>query len=156
MSNFPFPWWDSTITIYNKYIDPTNQRVSWYKNTVTDCFWKCTNNIYNMGRYGMTSLGVRVETKEIVCRIPESSKFVPKEIWETLSDGERSEYFTLANGDIIILGDVEDTIDEYTSGKHSTDLITKYKRYDKCVEIDTYIDNVRNGVGLKHYHIVGK
>lgn len=154
MSNFPFAWWDKTITIYNRIVDPTTNRISWQRTVVENCFWKCVNNIYNMGRYGMSSLGVRVETKDVICRIPKDDRFVDKRTWKTLDN--KSEYFTLGNGDIIILGEVDDVIDEYTKGQHSTDLISKYKEEDACLEVDTYIDNVQTGVGLEHYRVVGK
>ena len=149
MSNFPFPWWDKTITIYNKVVDPTTQRVSWYRNTIENCFWKYVNNIYYNGT-------MRFETKDTICRIPQDERFVDKATWRNLKDEDRKDYFTFANGDIIILGEVSDTIDEYTAGKHSTDLVAKYKEDDACIEIDTYVDNVQTGVGLEHYRIIGK
>ena len=156
MSNFPFPWWDKTVTIYNKLIDPTTQHITWYKTTCENCFWKCTNTLFNMGRYGVSTLGVRIEDKEIVCRIPESEKFVDKRVWETLDETERENSFTLANGDIIVLGEVDDVIDEYTEGQRSTDLITKYKAYDECLEVSAYVNNCQTGSNLRHYRIIGK
>lgn len=156
MSNFPFPWWDKTVTIYNKLIDPTTQKVSWYRNTVTNCFWKCENIMFSMGRYGVSTIGVLTENKNIICRIPKDERYVDKRTWDTLNESERSEYFTLANGDIIVLGEVTDTIDEYVAGQRSTDLLTKYKKYDECLEVDTYVNNVQSGIGLEHYRIVGK
>ena len=154
MSNFPFAWWDKTITIYNKIVDPSTNRVTWQKTLVTNCFWKAENILFSMGRYGVSTIGVITENKNIICRIPKDTRFVDKRDWKDLTD--KSGHFTLANGDIIVLGEVEDTIDEYTSGQRSTDLITKYKEYDACLEIDTYVDNVQTGVGLEHYRVVGK
>ena len=154
MSNFPFPWWDKTITIYNKLIDPTTQRVRWYKTTVENCFWKAQNILFAMGRYGVSTLGVVTENKEIICRIPQNDRYVDKRIWKDLDN--RDDYFTLANGDIIVLGEVDDVIDEYTPGQRSTDLITKYKEFDECLEIETYVNNVQTGVDLPHYRITGK
>ncbi len=151
MSNFPFAWWDKTITIYNKLVDPTTQRVSWTRTTVENCFWKATNSLYSLGAQ---SGSVQLEVKNIICRIPQDDRFVTKREWEKLPD--RTGYFTLANGDIIILGEVDDTIDEYTPGQRSTDLVAKYKKYDECLEIETYVDNVRTGVDLAHYRVVGR
>ena len=151
MSEFPFPWWDKTVTIYNKVVDPTTQRITWYKNTAENCFWKYVNNSYTI-RGSMITL----DTKDVICRIPKTDKFVDKKTWQELTDEERKNYFTLANGDIIILGEVEDVIDEYTAGQRSTDLVTKYKEYDACIEIDTYVDNCQTGVNLDHYRVVGK
>lgn len=154
MSNFPFPWWDKTITLYNKFVDPTTQRVTWYRTVIENCFWKASNDIYNMGRYGMSTVGIQLEVKTITCRIPKDDRYVNKREWKELED--KSNNFTLANGDIIILGEVDDVIDDYVAGQRSTDILSKYKEFDECLEIDRYIDNVRTGVSLEHYRVVGK
>lgn len=154
MSDLPFPWWDKTITIYNKYVDPETQRVTWYKTIIKNCFWKAANTIYNMGRFGMSTVGIQLETKTITCRIPKDKRYVTKRTWSTLTD--KSGKFTLANGDIIVLGEVDDVIDDYTPGQRSTDLLSKYKVYDECLEIEAYADNVRTGIALEHYRITGK
>ena len=154
VNNFPFPWWDKTITIYNKEVDPTTNRISWHRTVLENCFWKAQNNMFNMGRYGVSTIGIVLETKEIICRIPQQENYLPKREWLALSNKE--DYFTLFNEDIIVLGEVEDEIDEYTAGKHSTDLVTKYKQYDECLIIDAYVDNVQTGVGLAHYRVTGK
>lgn len=154
MSNFPFPWWDKTITIYNKYVDPTNQRTSWYRTVVKNCFWKAQNLMFSMGRYGVSTIGVLTENKTIICRIPKQNNYVSKRVWDETDD--KSSYFTLANEDIIVLGEVEDEIDEYTPGQRANDLIAKYKKYDECLTIDIYVDNVQTGVDLLHYRVTGK
>lgn len=154
MSNFPFPWWDKTVTIYNKYIDPTTQRISWYRTVVNNCFWKAQNLMFSMGRYGVSTIGVITENKEIICRIPQDKRFLEKGAWRELAD--KTTRFTLANGDIIVLGRVEEDIDEYTPGKRSNDLLAKYREYDACLEIDVYVNNVQTGVNLEHYRVVGK
>ena len=154
MSDVPFPWWDKTVTIYNKYVDPTNQRTSWFRTVVHNCFWKAENIVFSMGRYGVSTIGVLTENKTIICRIPQSENYVGKSGWKELED--KSGKFTLADGDIIVLGEVSDTIDDYTPGLRHTDLISKYKAYDECLEIANYVDNVHEGVNLKHYRIVGK
>lgn len=154
MSDVPFPWWDKTVTIYNKYVDPTTQRTSWYRTVVHNCFWKAENIMFSMGRYGVSTIGVLTENKTIICRIPQSKKYVSRREWQALEN--KSGKFTLADEDIIVLGEVSDTIDDYTPGQRHTDLISKYKQYDECLEIANYVDNVREGVNLKHYRVVGK
>lgn len=153
MNNYPI-WWDKTITVYNKFVDTTTQRVSWYKTVVEGCFWKAVNDTYTIGRGGISSTGITLETKDVICRIPKDERFVGKREWKELED--KSGHFTLNNGDIIILGKVSDTIDEYTRGKHSTDLVAKYKEFDSCIEVDTYVNNTGTGLGIEHYRIVGK
>lgn len=107
-----------------------------------------------MGRYGVSTLGVLTENNTIICRIPQDKRFLEKGAWRELAD--KTTGFTLSSGDIIILGRVEEDIDEYTPGKRSTDLIARYKEYDACLEVDTYINNVQTGVNLEHYRVVGK
>ena len=153
MSNFPFAWWDKTITLYNKYVDPTTQVITWYRTVINNCFWKNVNETYYVGTRGISTSGVKLETKTITCRIPEDERYVDRKTWDELAD--KSKNFTIGNGDIIILGEVNDTIDETTSGKHSTDLVSKYKKYDASLMIDTYVINTVTGVGLRHYRIVG-
>lgn len=148
-----FPWWDKTITLYNKYVDPTTQVITWYRNVIQDCFWKNVNNTYYVGTRGISTSGVKLETKEIVCRIPEDERYVDRQTWEELDD--RTENFTIGNGDIIVLGEVDDVIDETIQGQRSTDLVTKYKKYDSCLMVDTYVINTYTGVSLKHYRVVG-
>lgn len=154
MSNFPFAWWDKTITVYNRLVDPTTQKISWYRTTVKNCFWKYVTNTYTIGRGGISASGVTLETKDVICRIPKDKRFIEKSAWKELSD--KSNRFTLAKGDIIVLGEIADTIDEYTAGQRSTDLITKYKENGECLEIESWVNNVQSGVGLEHYKVLGK
>jgi len=154
VSNFPFPWWDKTITIYNKYVNPTTQRVSWYRTVVDNCFWKSQHLVFSMGRYGVSTIGVITENQTIICRIPKDDRFVEKGAWRDLEN--KSTKFTLASGDIIILGNVEITLDEYTPGLRSSDILARYREYDACLEIDEYVNNVQTGVGLEHYRVTGK
>ena len=154
MSNYP-AWWDQTITIYNKFVDPTTQRVSWYKTTVENCFWKYVNNTYYVGTRGISSSGISLESKNVTCRIPKADNFIKRGEWEQLSETDRANYFTLGNGDIIVLGEVSDVIDEYTAGQRSTDLVTKYKRLQECIEVDTYVINTGTNVGMEHYRVIG-
>lgn len=153
MNKYPM-WWDKTITIYNKRIDATTQRVSWYKSVVENCFWKYENNKINVGQaYKGT---IVLEAKDVICRIPATDRFVDKKEWLELADEDIKDHFTLGNGDIIILGEVDDEIDEYTAGQRSTDLVSKYKELQGCLEVDTYIVNTWTGVGIEHYRVVGK
>ena len=41
MNNYP-SWWDTTITIYNKYENTQTQLVVWHKHVLHNCFWKYT------------------------------------------------------------------------------------------------------------------
>lgn len=147
MSNYPI-WWETTLTIYNKYEDPQTQVVKWYRHTVNNCFWKYVGDKLTIGE-------VVLDTNSIICRIPEDSAFLEKYQWINIPNDEMSNYFTLGNGDIIIKGEVEDEIDEYKSGMRSTDLINKYKGLQGCMEINEVSINVGRGRNNPHYYVRG-
>ena len=139
---------NSTITIYNRYEDPLTQLVTWYRTTVPNCFWKYVGEKITVGE-------TILETNNIICRIPKNDKFLEKYEWNALPNDKMSEYFTLAQGDIIILGEVDDTVNEYVSGKRSTDLLIKYKALQGCMEVQRVANNTGIGRGNEHYYVIG-
>ena len=145
MSNYPYPiWWDTAITIYNKYTDPNTQQVTWYRSKVDNAFWKY---VYDKVTIGNTVL----ESNKIICRIREDANYMDKYLWVALSDENKAKYFTLGQGDIIVKGEVTDIVNEYVSGQRSTDLIEKYKELQGCFEIQKASNNTGAGRGLPHY-----
>lgn len=148
MSNIYPQWWNTTVTIYNKYIDTQTDLVSWFRHTVNGCFWKYAGNTVNIGQ-------TILETKDIVCRIPEQEDFLERYQWENLPNDEMDNYFSLAPEDIIVKGEVEDEINEYTKGHRSTDLLEKYKRLQGCMEIEQVAINVDGGRNNPHYYVKG-
>lgn len=147
MNNYP-AWWDTTITIYNKFTDPQTNVVTWYRTVIDNCFWKYVGDKIKIGE-------VVLETDNTICRIPKNSSFLRKYEWEALSNYEMSNYFTLGIGDIIVDGAVDDVINEYVKGQRSNDLITKYKARQGCIRIDAVSINVGAGRGNEHYLIRG-
>lgn len=142
-------WWDATLTIYNQYKDPQTKVVSWFKTVVNGCFWKYTGNKVTVGQ-------VELETNTTICRIPKDARFLERYVWEALPNDQMANHFTLSPGDIIVKGEVEDTIDEMDKGKRSTDLIAKYKRLQGCIVIQRFTDNTGVGRNDKHYYVVGE
>lgn len=150
MSKPGYPiWWENPITIYNKYEDTLTNIVTWYKTVVTDCFWTLSGTKVTIGN-------VTLDSKSVLCRIPKDSRFLEKRDWVNLPDNDRKNYFTLSQGDIIVKGEVDDTIDEYVSGKRSTDLLSKYREYQMCMEIQEYKVSVGMGRNNEHYMARGK
>lgn len=147
MSKYP-AWWDTTITIYNKHTDPLTQVVTWYKSVVNDCFWQ---NVRDKITIGETVL----ETNRTICRIREDASFMEKYLWVDVAADKKEDYFTLGQGDIIVKGSVDDTINEYSKGYRSSDLVAKYKELQGCFEIDAVSINVGPGRGLPHYRAQG-
>ena len=148
MNNYPV-WWDQSLTIYNKYEDPTTQLITWYRHVVHNCFWKYAQNI-------SLDEKTELETANIICRIPKSDKFKEKYEWVNLTNDSKSNYFTLGSGDIIVRGVVTDTIDEYTNKHRATDLIAKYRDLQGCMQIEISRINVGPGRCNEHYYVSDK
>lgn len=147
MNNYP-SWWNSTITLYNKFEDPITQLVTWYRTVLTGCFWKDEH----------TKLKIRdvvIEGDNIICRIRKQDNYVDAETWQNTPADIKDNYFTLGYHDIIILGEVSDTINEYQAGSRSSDLISKYKHFQRCLEIEVYSDNTGGDRGDEHYFVRG-
>lgn len=150
MSKVGFPvWWDTTVTVYNKYTNTQTSLVLWYKTVLTDCFWKFDGSTIRVG-------DVTLDSKSILCRIPKSANFLEKQEWIKLPNDQMENYFTLAQGDIIVKGVCEENIDEYTAGHRSTDLLNKYREYQACMEITDFTNNTGVGRNNEHYFTRGK
>ena len=148
MNNYP-SWWNQTTTVFNKYEDPTTHVITWYKTVVPGCFWKFTGVEMTIGE-------TILDTSKTLCRIPKSENFMEKYLWNALSDTDKANYFTLGPGDILILGDASaETVDEYTSGSRSSDLLTKYRALQGCMQVEKYAINVDGGRGNEHYMVRG-
>ena len=146
-------WWDTTLTIYNRYIDDITYETFWYKHYIDNCFWK---NTYDEVRIGTTVLLSNVN----ICRIPQSDNFMEYGKWRELSKADKPNYFTLCQGHIIVKGEAEETIDEiYPDGRNvirSTELIKRYTLTDGCMEIDNFVINIGGGRNNPHYFVKGQ
>lgn len=150
MSKSGYPiWWDTTITVYNKYVNPLTHVISWFKTVLTDCFWQLTGSEVSIGN-------TVLDSKATICRIPEHSKYLDKQDWIKLPDDKMGDYFTIAPGDIIVKGDCDFVINEYTSGTKSTDLLNKYNEYKACMLITEFSNDTGVGRNNKHYVARGK
>lgn len=147
MNNYP-KWWDTTITIYNRYEDSQTNLVTWYRYVVTGAFWKYSGNKIVVGN-------TVLETKDIICRIRKDDAFLERHEWIKIPNDEMTNYFTLGQGDIIVKGEVEDNINEYVSGTRSSDLKKKYKALQGCLEIQEWANNTGGGRGNEHYFVKG-
>jgi hypothetical protein len=145
VNNYP-EWWNTTVTLFNKYEDPATRRITWYKTVLTNCFWKNTGNKIVVGE-------TTLDTNTTLCRIPKNTAFLEKYQWN--ESDSKSKHFTLWTGDIIVQGDVDDTIDEYASGQRSSDILAKYKKLQGCMVIEQCAVNTGLGRGLEHYYVRG-
>lgn len=150
MSKKGYPvWWESTVTIYNKFVDSQTNLIHWYRNVITDCFWQLSGQTVKVGE-------VTLDSKSVICRIPKDNRFLEKRDWIKIPDAQKGDYFTIAQGDIVVRGICDDEIDEYTQGQRSTDLLGKYREYQACMEISEYANNTGAGRNNEHYLTRGK
>ena len=144
---YPITWTD-TITLFNKYEDPQTNLITWHRTIIDKCFWKNTGNKINIG-------SVVIGTNDIICRIPENDNFMEKHNWINIPNDMMHKYFTLGIGDIIVRDSVQDDINEYVSGKRSSDLINKYKNLQGCFLIEQMSINTGIGRCAPHYFAKG-
>lgn len=148
MNNNHYPsWWDKTLTIYNKYEDEETHEITWYKSIVSNCFWKYVDAKVVVGQ-------TILDGSTITCRIPKDKRFLLKYLWD--AETNKSKTFTIATGDIIVCGEVDDAIDEYTKGTRSTDLIKKYKDTLGVMYVERCTVNTDGGRHNEHYYVTGK
>ena len=81
-------WWDSTITVFNRYENPQTQLIKWYKVVLSNCFWKYAGDRVTIGE-------VVLDTSSIICRIPKNEKFLDKYKWVQLPNDILSKYKNL-------------------------------------------------------------
>ena len=147
MSNYPV-WWDTSITLYNKYEDAETHIITWVRTNLDNCFWKATSDKLTVGE-------TVIESSVTICRVPKNPNFLPKFEWVKIPNDEMPNYFTFGVEDIIVKGTVEDDINEYVKGQRSTDLIAKYKELQGCIQIQELSVNVGPGRCCEHYYIKG-
>lgn len=137
-------YWNKTITVFNRYEDTITGQITWYKHILTNCFYKRSNIAVTVGN-------TRIQTDDNIVRIPNQSNYKTPSEW--LISADKSNHLTLQTGDIIIMGEVADEINEYIGGQRSTDIIAKYKSQGVMV-----IKSVNENTDLpnKHYLVRGE
>jgi len=145
MNNYP-AWWDSTITLYNKYEDPTTHAISWYRTVLHNCFVVQAHDL-------ATATNEQISGVTFICRIPKNPKYLSSEQW--VASSNKSDYFTVRLGDIIVFKEVNDVINEYTANTRSSDLLSKYRELQGCCVVNLFTDASSNNRQQQHYAIRG-
>ena len=138
-------FWNKTITLYNRYEDEITGLIKWYRHSLSNCFYKVTNNKITVGN-------VQLQTDENIIRIPEQHNYLVPYKWKELPNDQMKDFFTLQGGDLIFLGDIAEEVDEYTQGKRSTDII---KKYSSIGSIAIKSVNINDFVPGAHYFVRG-
>lgn len=145
-SQYPV-WWEDTVTLYNRYEDAQTNVVVWHRTVLTNCFWKSVGSKVVID-------DTTIDTDNLICRIPKDNRYLNPLDWKQLSNDVMDEYFTLKQNDIIVKGEVNDVINEYSKGYRANDLIEKYKDVG-CFLIRKVGINVGTGKCDEHYYISG-
>lgn len=140
-------WWDKTITVYNKFVDPLTSVVKWFRHIIPDCFIDDTPQMYIAGN-------VMAQSSDVICRIRESENYKSKAEWQKLPNDQMSGYFTISQGDIVVFDEVDDEIAD-VSGHRATDLLSKYKDAQGAITVKRFSDNTGVGRVMPHYYITG-
>ena len=148
MNNIYPAWWNTKVTVYNKYIDPQTKVIKWFRKVIEGTFWKYISDDILVGQ-------TVLQTNNIICRIRIDDAFLEAYQWQALSEDEKVIHFTLQGGDMIIRGEVADDIDEYVAGKRSSDFLQKYKALQGCMTVQDVALNVGEGRGPEHYFVRG-
>jgi hypothetical protein len=141
-------WWNNTITLYNKFTDPTTHKVSWFRTVIPDCYYEHTQNKLTVGQAVIAS-------DVSICRIRVNDAFLNKRAWNELSAEDKAQHFTLSIGDIIVAGEVEFDVDEYAKDHRSSDLVKEFREWPGCFTVESVNINVGGGRGNEHYHARG-
>lgn len=137
-------WWNSTITLYNKFKNPDDNKIYWYRHVIKDCFYNHSQNEIVVGQS-------KIASDVSVCRIRVNDSFKDKRSWNELNSSEKEQFFTLAPGDIIVADETEFEINEYEKGKRSSDMMAEYKEWPGCFTVKSVNINVGGGRGNEHY-----
>lgn len=148
MNDYP-AWWDTTVTVYNKYTDPLTNAIRWYRHVIDGCFWKNVQDI-------TLSDTAQILSNNVICRIRKDDKYLPRGKWKDMPNDLMGAYFTLGKADIIVQGEVDDVIDETVKGHRATDLIAKYKDTQDCIAVKTFSDNSGKARNMPHYYVTGE
>jgi len=139
-------FWNKTITLYNRHQDALTDEIAWHRHTIRNCFFKSARNNVRAG-------STQTASNDNVARIPAQDNFVPANEWNALPVDKRGKYITLQVGDVIVLGDINEDIDEYANGKRSSDLIAKHE-LSGSMFVDSY--NINDFLPGAHYFVRGK
>lgn len=135
------PFADKTITLYNRREGKdTNGRtvVTWQRTVLTGCSW--TRRTFRTLDNGTVRVG-----ETLVCKIPESTTYLPPDKWAAL--GDPAGYFTLWVGDVIVCGDVPDEIGPTLT---EVELRKRYARRGTMV-VTSAKDRCMSGASLRYY-----
>lgn len=141
------PTFGQTITVYNQYVDSVSKVTKWFRTVLENCFYKNDNKSVTVGT-------TAIKSDNVIVRVPESEKFLPRYEWEKIPTDLMPEYFTLSTGDMVINGYADDEIKD-AAGQRASDVLAKYKKLGGAITIKQVNINTGGGRLLPHYYVSG-
>lgn len=114
--NYYPPWWDKTVTLYNKVTD--SGKIKYYRHVLQKCFvGRETNGKTDGGNDGVDSA--------VTVRIRASNKYLASQGYADSGASVQRSYFTITPGDVILFGLIRDDMAD-EPGKRPHDLLAKH------------------------------
>lgn len=135
-----------TITLYNclRAADSADKKDHWYRHVLDECYYKASVTRTDSG----TSAGMQ---NTYTVRIPESLQYKPYSVWATLSDEERSAFFTMNLDDIVVHGMC---MEEITGSAGQTAVQVMKRHKPDAFKVTAVSDNTA-ALAAKHYRLGG-
>ena len=130
---------DQTITIYNKWYDPTTKKTLWPKTVITGASWAgCQRITTGEGLTSADGYSVRIPLYAFL------DGFLKRNVYAVLSDP--TGHWTAQNGDVVVLGEGPDIVNGITE-------VTK--QFNDCFTVTAvHSDNMTRL--LSHIRLEGK
>lgn len=134
-----------TITIFNKLKAGDNDGAEvWYKTILKNCFFKVSTHVSQLDVQATLS-------STYTARIPDNPNYINYQQWKSLGEESRGAFFTVSEGDIIVLGEIDDDITG-EPGETATEILRKYK--PDAFRVTVVSDNTRF-LSAKHIRVGG-
>lgn len=137
-------WWNTTITLYNKYMRSDNT-IAYSRHVLNNVFYKAE-------KAEQLSGSALYQASSYIVRIPQDPAYIPHSQFVQQPEESLSNYFTLNTGDLVFKGEIDEEIDETVRGVRANDLLNKYM--PDCFTVKTFSDNTGAAVA-RHYYISG-
>jgi hypothetical protein len=134
---------NTSITIYNKYVDPTTRTEQWKRTVINNVVWVATQAISQSkdGQMMDNSVNVLMQQSAAV-------NYVDTLTWQALVT--KGVYWTLQNGDYMVRGAVTDEIS-------SSFTISQLKaKYNEVVMITAFNPKNQGSISLRHFQVDAK
>lgn len=136
---------DKQVTIWCRWRNPATNKDEWYRHVIDNCSW--SSQIVTTA----TATGAVVASAYSVM-IQENPNYLDKRTWDAPDSADRAQYFTLAPGWLMALGDVPFVI---TGTAPGTEAKAKELLAPDIFTIKAVGDNTEPHKSGRHYRIEG-